>query len=72
VKPRLFPTTSTSCIIKVVSVATAGRFVGFRGLDLANLAITTNARSVPGIVLAAHLPATKTAQQACSQNGPSA
>ena len=41
-----------SCLVKVVSVALAGRFAGFRGLDLINLAITTNARGGPGIVLA--------------------
>ena len=41
-----------SCAVKVVAVATAGRFAGFRGLDLINLAITTNARGGPGIVLA--------------------
>jgi len=41
-----------SCVIKVVSVALAGRFAGFRGLDILNLAITTNARGGPGIVLA--------------------
>jgi Kef-type K+ transport system membrane component KefB len=41
-----------SCIVKVLSVALAGRFAGFRGLDLLNLAITTNARGGPGIVLA--------------------
>jgi Kef-type K+ transport system membrane component KefB len=41
-----------SCVIKVISVAVAGRFAGFRGLDLVNLAITTNARGGPGIVLA--------------------
>lgn len=41
-----------SCFVKVVSVALAGRFAGFRGLDLVNLAITTNARGGPGIVLA--------------------
>lgn len=41
-----------SCIIKVASVSLAGRFAGFRGLDLINLAITTNARGGPGIVLA--------------------
>ncbi len=37
-----------SCIIKVLSVSLAGRFAGFRGLDLINLAITTNARGGPG------------------------
>ena len=35
-----------------MSVSLAGRFAGFRGLDLINLAITTNARGGPGIVLA--------------------
>lgn len=39
-------------IIKVLSVSMAGRFAGFAGLDLLNLAITTNARGGPGIVLA--------------------
>ncbi len=38
--------------IKVLSVSLAGRFAGFRGLDLLNLSITTNARGGPGIVLA--------------------
>ncbi|MGC1295354.1 MAG: cation:proton antiporter [Alloacidobacterium sp.] len=41
-----------TCIIKILSVSLAGRFAGFRGLDLINLAITTNARGGPGIVLA--------------------
>src|SRR6185312_1345233 len=41
-----------SCVIKILSVSLAGRFGGFRGLDLINLAITTNARGGPGIVLA--------------------
>jgi Kef-type K+ transport system membrane component KefB len=41
-----------SCVVKVLSVSLAGRFAGFRGLDLINLAITTNARGGPGIVLA--------------------
>lgn len=41
-----------TCIVKVLSVSMAGRFAGFRGLDLFNLAITTNARGGPGIVLA--------------------
>ena len=41
-----------SCIVKVFSVSLAGRCAGFRGLDLINLAITTNARGGPGIVLA--------------------
>jgi Kef-type K+ transport system membrane component KefB len=41
-----------SCVVKILSVSLAGRFAGFRGLDLMNLAITTNARGGPGIVLA--------------------
>jgi Kef-type K+ transport system membrane component KefB len=41
-----------SCVVKILSVALAGRWAGFRGLDLINLAITTNARGGPGIVLA--------------------
>ena len=41
-----------SCLVKIASVSMAGRFAGFRGLDLINLAITTNARGGPGIVLA--------------------
>lgn len=41
-----------SCIVKILSVSLASRFAGFRGLDLLNLAITTNARGGPGIVLA--------------------
>ncbi len=43
---------AATCAVKVVSVALAGRLAGFRGLDLINLAITTNARGGPGIVLA--------------------
>jgi Kef-type K+ transport system membrane component KefB len=41
-----------SCIVKIFSVSFAGRLAGFRGLDLLNLALTTNARGGPGIVLA--------------------
>ena len=41
-----------SCTVKILSMWAAGRLAGFRGLDLANLAITTNARGGPGIVLA--------------------
>lgn len=41
-----------SCVVKVLSVSLAGRCAGFRGLDLINLAVTTNARGGPGIVLA--------------------
>jgi len=41
-----------SCLAKVLSVSLAGRLGGFRGLDLVNLAMATNARGGPGIVLA--------------------
>jgi len=41
-----------TCAVKILSVSLAGRCAGFRGLDLINLAITTNARGGPGIVLA--------------------
>ncbi len=41
-----------TCIVKVFSVPLPARFAGFRALDLINLAITTNARGGPGIVLA--------------------
>ena len=41
-----------SCILKILSVSLARRLAGFRGLDLLNLAITTNARGGLGIVLA--------------------
>jgi len=41
-----------SCVVKILSVSLAARFAGFRGLDLMNLAFTTNARGGPGIVLA--------------------
>jgi Kef-type K+ transport system membrane component KefB len=41
-----------SCVVKILSVSLSGRLAGFRGLDLVNLAITTNARGGPGIVLA--------------------
>jgi len=41
-----------TCVIKLLSVGLAGWLAGFRSLDLFNLAITTNARGGPGIVLA--------------------
>lgn len=41
-----------TCVVKIFSVSLAGRLAGFRGLDLMNLAVTTNARGGPGIVLA--------------------
>lgn len=41
-----------SCAVKIVSVSLAGRLAGFKRLELINLAVTTNARGGPGIVLA--------------------
>jgi Kef-type K+ transport system membrane component KefB len=41
-----------TCVIKILAVSLAGRLAGFRGLDLMNLSLTTNARGGPGIVLA--------------------
>jgi Kef-type K+ transport system membrane component KefB len=40
------------CAVKLVSVAIGARAAGFRGLDVVNLAVATNARGGPGIVLA--------------------
>ena len=48
----IFAFVAGTCIVKVFSVSLAARFAGFRGLDLINLAVTTNARGGPGIVLA--------------------
>lgn len=41
-----------ACVLKLVSVALGARLAGFRGLDVINLAVATNARGGPGIVLA--------------------
>jgi Kef-type K+ transport system membrane component KefB len=41
-----------SCAVKMLSVALAGKFAGFAAGDLVNLAVTTNSRGGPGIVLA--------------------
>ncbi len=41
-----------ACLLKLVSVALGARLAGFRGLDVVNLAVATNARGGPGIVLA--------------------
>ena len=41
-----------ACILKLVSVAMGARLAGFQGLDVVNLAVATNARGGPGIVLA--------------------
>ncbi len=41
-----------SCLVKVVSVSLGARLAGFAGLDMVNIAVATNARGGPGIVLA--------------------
>ena len=41
-----------ACVLKVVAVSVGARLAGFRGLDVTNLAVATNARGGPGIVLA--------------------
>src|SRR3954468_4743366 len=41
-----------TCLIKILSVTLGARLAGFRGLDVVNLALATNARGGPGIVLA--------------------
>jgi len=41
-----------SCLVKLGAVALGARLAGFRGLDVVNLAVATNARGGPGIVLA--------------------
>ena len=43
---------SGACLIKLLSVALGARLGGFQGLDVVNLAVATNARGGPGIVLA--------------------
>jgi Kef-type K+ transport system membrane component KefB len=48
----LFGFLAGACILKLVSVALGARLAGFRGLDVVNLAVATNARGGPGIVLA--------------------
>jgi hypothetical protein len=39
-------------LLSLISVGFAAKLAGFRGLDIVNIAITTNARGGPGIVLA--------------------
>ncbi|MGZ4787164.1 MAG: cation:proton antiporter [Terriglobales bacterium] len=41
-----------ACVIKLIAVALGARAAGFHGLDVINLAVATNARGGPGIVLA--------------------
>lgn len=42
----------TSSVLAVIANGIASKLAGFKGLDVLNLAITTNARGGPGIVLA--------------------
>ena len=41
-----------ACLLKLIAVALGAHLGGFRGLDVVNLAVATNARGGPGIVLA--------------------
>ena len=41
-----------ACVMKLIAVTLGARAAGFRGLDVINLAVATNARGGPGIVLA--------------------
>jgi Kef-type K+ transport system membrane component KefB len=41
-----------ACLLKIVSVGVGAKLAGFKGLDVLNLAVATNARGGPGIVLA--------------------
>lgn len=50
--PMLTTFLVASSIIALISVGFAAKLAGFRGLDIVNLAVTTNARGGPGIVLA--------------------
>jgi len=43
---------AVACTIKLASVGLGATMAGFRGLDVLNLAVATNARGGPGIVLA--------------------
>jgi K+:H+ antiporter len=43
---------AVACTMKLIAVAMGARAAGFRGLDMINLAVATNARGGPGIVLA--------------------
>ncbi|MGH2631118.1 MAG: cation:proton antiporter [Actinomycetota bacterium] len=50
--PMLIAFLIGSSLIQLIAVGTASRLAGFRGLDIVNLALTSNARGGPGIVLA--------------------
>ncbi len=50
--PMLLGFLAGACVLKLLAVALGARLAGFRGLDITNLAVATNARGGPGIVLA--------------------
>jgi len=50
--PMLLAFLAGACLLKLIAVALGARLAGFRGLDVVNLAVATNARGGPGIVLA--------------------
>jgi K+:H+ antiporter len=50
--PMLLAFLAGACVLKLLAVALGARLAGFRGLDITNLAVATNARGGPGIVLA--------------------
>ncbi len=50
--PMLLAFLAGACIVKLAAVSLGARLAGFRGLDVMNLAVATNARGGPGIVLA--------------------
>src|SRR6266404_2465587 len=41
-----------ACVLKLLAVALGARLAGFKGRDIVNLSVATNARGGPGIVLA--------------------
>lgn len=43
---------ASACLVKLASVSLGARLAGFRGLEVVNLAVATNARGGPGIILA--------------------
>jgi Kef-type K+ transport system membrane component KefB len=50
--PMLLIFLAGSSLLALISVGSAAKLAGFRGLDVINIAVTTNARGGPGIVLA--------------------
>ncbi|MBX3470885.1 MAG: cation:proton antiporter [Planctomycetes bacterium] len=43
---------ASACLVKLASVGLGAHLAGFRGLEVVNLAVATNARGGPGIILA--------------------